>query len=179
MSTVAHDPKFAHRTFGVKCNSGRFKCNGTSDPTSVYGEGFTVTYSAVNQYLVTFDGAYRNLLAVHVSASGAATPPAVTAETIVDGVYDDASFKVAYLTQDAVSGLYDDDTLPVNGDAVWIHFSADFYDVGSDGLWPVLSPSPSWSRARCDGRKWSNPIFPTRARSIAWFVRGWQNSTTS
>jgi hypothetical protein len=132
MSDVEHDKHYAHRVFGVKHQSFRFRCNGTSDPTDVLGEGVAVTFDAVNVWDVAFDGAYRNMLTVTASVAGGNGAPRASVSAIVDGPDAIAKFKVTYLSQDPVSGLYSVTDVPVEGDDVWVHVNVDFLDIGGN-----------------------------------------------
>jgi hypothetical protein len=154
MSEIEHDKGYAHRVTGMKCQSFRFKCNGTENPTEVLGEGVTVEFDAVNVWAIAFDGAYRNLFTAHASVSGGDGAPQARVSNIVDGPGTPASFRVTYLSQDPVSGLYDVTDVPEDGDDVWIHVNVDFYDVGGrlDGAYghPLRAPD-SRASAREDG----------------------------
>jgi len=48
----------------LKILAGSFTCNGTSDPTTTTGTGFTVARSGTGKWTVTFDDTYPGILSV-------------------------------------------------------------------------------------------------------------------
>jgi len=53
-------------TKGLVCVPGSFQVNSTSDPDNARGDGFTVTYSAVGEYLITLSEKYPMLVSASV-----------------------------------------------------------------------------------------------------------------
>jgi|TARA_R100000049_G_C1903620_1_gene52926 hypothetical protein len=51
----------------LKIMAGSFTMNGTSDPTTTTGTGFTVTRTGVGKWLVTFGDSYPGILSVMCS----------------------------------------------------------------------------------------------------------------
>jgi hypothetical protein len=120
-----------HRLKGVKLQSGGFICNGTSDPLTVYGAGFTATYSAVNQIKITFDGPYKTILSVTGGITDAAVPLQLSFDGLTDGPDDPASFLINIWSQDAITGIFTVGAPPAVGDEVRVSFMVEFLDLGA------------------------------------------------
>jgi hypothetical protein len=129
MSTRNHDFK-RHRLSGCKSNSGYFVPNGTSNPTTLGGRGFTVTYQATGIWKVTFDGPYRSIVNLLAMPMGTTNPALCQCDSIVEGASNAASFFVRCFEQDPADQL-----LKASNGASRIFFSADFDDQGAH-LWP-------------------------------------------
>lgn len=125
MSQKEHLPK-RHRMSGCKSNSGHFVPNGTSDPTTLVGRGFTVTYQATGIWKVTFDGPYRKVIKLLAMPMDTTNPALCQCSSIVEGASNAASFHVLLFEQDPADQLF-----KASNGAARIFFSADFDDQGA------------------------------------------------
>jgi hypothetical protein len=129
MSTKNHEFK-RHRLSGCKSNSGYFVPNGTSDPVTTGGRGFSVAYVTTGVWKVTFDGPYRKIVSIHTQPGNTANPALCQHDSIVEGASNAAAFNVRLFEQDPADQLFKAAN-HVAGDAVRIYFSVDFDDQGA------------------------------------------------
>jgi hypothetical protein len=119
-----------HRTPYLKEVCGRFETDGTTTPSVIVGEGFTVAYAATGVFTVTFDAAYTHLISATAHLQAAATSEhqaTVTSFTIgTDSANATLVITVSLLAAGAYAGSATSD-----GDS--IHFVAKFQDTGVDG----------------------------------------------
>lgn len=120
-----------HRLAGIRFQGGSFITNGTNDPDTadVLGSGFTVTYAAINQLKVTFDGPYRKILSVTATVGNVAACTIATVESLVDGASSPASFNILLWAETA--GALANIPPPAAVDECRVHFMVQFLDIGA------------------------------------------------
>jgi len=111
--------------------AGKFKPNGSSDPSQIVGEGFTVTRSGTGEYAVTTTRKCEKIVSfcAHLESSSLLGHLRTSSEPTVDADSGLGTAKVTFLSWVPATPTFTAANIAAGADE-WIHFVMAVTDVG-------------------------------------------------